>query len=85
MEELGHKVYSSAWYGLMAPAKTPKAIIDKLGEAANQALQTPKTRDRILGYGAEIGGGTPAWFAAFIDEELKRYKPIVEASGAKLD
>jgi tripartite-type tricarboxylate transporter receptor subunit TctC len=78
-------VYASSWYGLMVPAGTPKEIVDTLSKATNKVLNDPTIRGRMLDYGAEIGGGTPAQFASFIDSEIKRYKPIVEMSGAKLD
>jgi tripartite-type tricarboxylate transporter receptor subunit TctC len=85
-DELGvPNVYASSWYGLMAPAGTPQAIIDKLNKATNVVLKSPEIKARMLDYGAEIGGGTPADFATFINSEIKRYKPIVELSGAKLD
>jgi tripartite-type tricarboxylate transporter receptor subunit TctC len=86
LDELGvPNVYASSWYGLMAPAGTPQPIIDKLNQATNEVLKSDDVRARMLEYGAEIGGGTPAEFASFIDSEMKRYKDIVELSGAKLD
>jgi tripartite-type tricarboxylate transporter receptor subunit TctC len=86
LAELGvPDVYASSWYGLMAPAGTPQAIIDKLNKATNDVLKSPEIRARMLEYGAEIGGGTPAQFMSFIKAEIQRYKPIVELSGAKLD
>jgi len=86
MDELGVKnVYASSWYGLMAPKGLPQPILDKLSKATNAVLKNPEIRQRMLDYGAEIGGGTPEDYTAFINEEIKRYKPIVELSGAKLD
>jgi tripartite-type tricarboxylate transporter receptor subunit TctC len=86
MDELGVKnVYASSWYGLMAPKGLPQPILDKLSKATNAVLKNPEIRARMLDYGAEIGGGTPEDYTAFINEEILRYKPIVELSGAKLD
>lgn len=78
-------VYASSWYGLMAPAGTPRPIIDKLNAEANLALQSPELRRRMADFGAEVGGGTPEEFGQFIVSEIKRYESIVRLSGAKLD
>ena len=78
-------VYASSWYGLMAPAGTPRAIIDKLNAEANQVLQSPEIRKRMADFGAEVGGGTPEDFAQFIASEIKRYESIVRLSGAKVE
>jgi tripartite-type tricarboxylate transporter receptor subunit TctC len=78
-------VYASSWYGLMAPAGTPRPIIDKLNAEANHVLQSPEMKRRMTEFGAEIGGGTPEEFGQFIASEIKRYEPIVRLSGARLD
>lgn len=78
-------VYASSWYGLMAPAGTPRPIIDKLNAEANLVLQSPEIKRRMAEFGAEIGGGTPEEFGQFIVSEIKRYEPIVRLSGAKLE
>ncbi|MBT2321832.1 tripartite tricarboxylate transporter substrate binding protein [Variovorax paradoxus] len=78
-------VYASSWYGLMAPAGTPRPIIDKLNAEANQVLQSADMKRRMAEFGAEIGGGTPEEFGQFIASEIKRYESIVRLSGAKLD
>ena len=78
-------IYASAWYGLMAPAGTPREIIERLNRETNQVLQSPDVRKRMADFGAEIGGGTPEEFAGFIASEIKRYEEIVRLSGAKVD
>jgi tripartite-type tricarboxylate transporter receptor subunit TctC len=78
-------VYASSWYGLMAPAGTPRAVIDKLNAEANQVLQSADMKRRMAEFGAEVGGGTPEEFGRFIVSEIKRYESIVRLSGAKLD
>src|SRR5258706_9099559 len=78
-------VYASSWYGLMAPAGTPKDIVDRLSKETREILQTADMKRRMAEFGAEIGGGTPEDFAKFIDSEIKRYEEIVKISGAKLD
>ncbi len=78
-------VYASSWYGLMAPAGTPRPIIDKLNAEANLVLKSPDMQRRMTEFGAEIGGGSPEDFANFISSEIKRYESIVRLSGAKFD
>ncbi len=85
-DEVGlNGIYASSWYGLMAPAGTPRPIIDRLNAEANAVLRSPELRKRMADFGAEIGGGTPEDFASFIVSEIKRYESIVKASGAKLE
>ena len=85
-DEVGLKgVYASSWYGLSAPAGTPRAIIDKLNAEANAALKTPALQKRMAAFGAEIGGGTPEEFGRFMASETRRYSDIVRISGVKLD
>jgi tripartite-type tricarboxylate transporter receptor subunit TctC len=78
-------LYANAWYGLFAPAGTPRAIIDKLNAEANAVLKSPELQKRMLAFGAEVGGGTPEDFGRFMASETKRYAEIVRISGAKLD
>ena len=78
-------VYASSWYGLSAPAGTPRAIVDKLNAEANAVLKSPELQKRMLAFGAEVGGGTPEDFGRFMASETKRYAEIVRISGAKLD
>ena len=78
-------VYASSWYGLSAPAGTPRAIINKLNAEANAVLKSPELKARMLAMGAEIGGGTPEDYGRFMASETRRYADIVRISGAKLD
>ena len=86
MAELGYpQVTLSNWLGLIAPKGTPPDVVRKLNEAYNKALATPDIRDKIVGPGNEIGGGTPEAFAAFIDSENKRWTTLVKAAGIKIE
>ena len=76
-------VYSSAWYGLMAPAGTPPEIVARLNAEANAVLKSPEVRRRIADFGGEPGGGTPSEFERFVASELQRYAAVVKASGAR--
>jgi tripartite-type tricarboxylate transporter receptor subunit TctC len=85
-DELGIPgVLSASWYGLMAPAGTPRAIIDKINSEVNALLRTPEMRKRLADFGGEVGGGTPEDFGRFMAGETARYADIVKASGAKVD
>jgi tripartite-type tricarboxylate transporter receptor subunit TctC len=85
-EEAGLKgMIASAWYGLMAPAGTPRPVIERLNSDANAALQSPELRKQLVEFGAEIGGGSAEEFARFAAAEIKRYAEIVSISGAKLE
>jgi tripartite-type tricarboxylate transporter receptor subunit TctC len=82
--ELGYpKVEVLNWQGLIAPKGTPKAIIDKLNAAANEALKDPQLRELMLSQGNEIGGGTPADFAALIRSESIKWGAVVRIANIK--
>lgn len=82
--ELGYpKVEVLNWQGLIAPKGTPKAIIDKLNAAANEALKDPQLRELMLSQGNEIGGGSPAEFAALIKAEGAKWSAVVKSANIK--
>lgn len=82
--ELGYpKVEVLNWQGFIAPAGTPKPIIDTLNKAANEALKDPQLRELMLSQGNEIGGGTPADFAALIKSEATKWSAVVKAGNIK--
>ena len=82
--ELGYpKVEVLNWQGLIAPKGTPKAIIDKLNAAANEALKDPGLRELMLSQGNEIGGGSPAEFAALIKTEAAKWSAVVKSANIK--
>jgi tripartite-type tricarboxylate transporter receptor subunit TctC len=73
------------WNGMLAPAGTPAAIIEKLHATVAKLIQSADTRDRILGMGADPVISTPAEFSAFIAAELKKWTKVIKDSGAKPD
>ena len=86
IDEAGLKGYESiAWYGLLAPAKTPAAILDLWQRDTVKALQIPEVRDRLLAQGAEPVGSTPAQFAAVIGDDMRKWGRIVRETGAKAE
>ena len=86
MQEAGVPGYESGvWFGLMVPAATPKDIIGRLNAAALQATKAPDFVKRMHDLGYNIIPGSPEDMAKAIQQELKRWGPIVKASGAKVD
>ena len=82
--EVGYpKVEVLNWQGLIAPKGTPKAFIDKLNAAANEALKDPQLRELMLSQGNEIGGGTPADFATLIKSESAKWSTVVKTANIK--
>jgi tripartite-type tricarboxylate transporter receptor subunit TctC len=73
------------WWGLVAPAGTPRDVVAKLNSAFVAALQSPATRERFATLMAEPVGNPAEDFAAFIKSELVKYEKVVKASGAKVD
>ena len=76
---------SNTWFGILAPAKTPKHIIDTLNAAINKALQDPAVKKAIENEGGEVLGGTPEQFAKLIKSDLAKWGTLVKESGAKVD
>jgi tripartite-type tricarboxylate transporter receptor subunit TctC len=74
-----------AWFGLVAPAGTPDAVIDKLNAAFVQAVRDPAVVKQINDQGAQPAGATPAEFAAFIASETERVGNVVRSIGVKAD
>lgn len=73
------------WYGLFAPAGTPRAIIDTLQREVAATLQRPEVRARMAGDGSEPVGNTPAEFAAHVKAESARYADVIKKSNIRAD
>ena len=76
---------ASVWYGLIAPAATPKAIVAQLHEQVQKALQTREVRERMSQVGGEVNPGSIEMFANLIHSEHLRYDRIVRAANIKPD
>lgn len=86
MKELGYPgLESGAWFGLMAPAKTPAAIVAKFNEAINSALKRPEVLEKLRAIGAQPMPGSPEDFNRFIVAERERWHPVVKSLGIKPD
>lgn len=76
---------ATQWYGVLAPAATPKDIVTRLNAEIVKALQRPEVKERLASEAAEPVGNTPEQFQAFIKAEIARWAPVVKASGARPD
>ena len=73
------------WVGLLAPAKTPRAIVFRLHAETLSALQSRDVGDRLKSEGTEIVGSTPAEFGEFLKADLQRWAQVIKRAGAKID
>jgi tripartite-type tricarboxylate transporter receptor subunit TctC len=73
------------WYGVLAPAQTPREIVNTLSAAITKATHSAEMRQRLLDQGAEPVGNTPEEFAKILREEVRRWAEVVKVSGAKAD
>ncbi len=76
---------AESWFVLMAPAKTPPAIVNKLSAEVDRILKKPEVIARFHELGAEPVGGTPESLGSFIDTETTKWQKVVKDSGAKID
>ncbi|MGC1938185.1 MAG: tripartite tricarboxylate transporter substrate binding protein [Pseudolabrys sp.] len=73
-----------AWYGIVAPPNTPKAIIDKINADANEALRQPEVQDSLKKLSAEIFGGSVDKTAKYMRDEIERWDHVIKAADIKL-
>jgi tripartite-type tricarboxylate transporter receptor subunit TctC len=86
MDELGIRGFeATTWHGLVAPAGTPKDIVDTLQFATVEALKDPDTRKSLRRLGVDIVGSTTKAFEAHIMAEIPKWAAVVKASGARVD
>jgi tripartite-type tricarboxylate transporter receptor subunit TctC len=76
-------VESAAWYGVLAPPKTPPATLQRLQTDIARVLATPELKERIAQVGAEPVGNTPAEFAKLLDAEYDKWARVAKAAGVK--
>jgi tripartite-type tricarboxylate transporter receptor subunit TctC len=86
MAESGVPGYEvTAWFGFLAPAGTPQAVISKVHADVAKAIAMPDVRERMTAQAAEPIGSTPQEYASFIAAEIAKWSKIVKASGAKVE
>ncbi len=76
---------SVSWGGVMAPAGTPAPVIQKLNGELVRILKLPDVRERMTGLGADIVAGSPAEFAAYLQEEITKWGKVAKQAGVRLD
>lgn len=74
---------ATAWVGLVAPAGTPNAIVEKIGSVLRPSLKTPEIREKLQALGFVPVGDTPSEFAAYLKSEIEKWGKVVRLSGAK--
>jgi tripartite-type tricarboxylate transporter receptor subunit TctC len=76
---------SDSWYGLVAPAGTPAAVIDKLNAAVNDGLKSAELRASLAKLGIEARAHTPQEFATVLADQAAKYDAIVRSTGIKIE
>jgi tripartite-type tricarboxylate transporter receptor subunit TctC len=76
---------ASAWFGLFAPAATPKVVLDKISLAVREIMATPTTKDWLRNQGTIGVGDTQEEFREKIVEDIKRWTKLVQSSGIKFE
>ena len=74
---------AGSWYGLLAPAATPKAIVDRLNREVGRIVQLPDVRERLTAEAFDIPLDTPEQFAAYIKADVVKWAKVVKVSGVK--
>jgi tripartite-type tricarboxylate transporter receptor subunit TctC len=74
---------ASSWYGLLAPAKTPRPVVLRLNAEAKRALAVPEINERLIAQGVDPVGNSPEEFAAYVRTEIIKWAKVIKASGAK--
>jgi tripartite-type tricarboxylate transporter receptor subunit TctC len=86
MQEAGVADFEvDSWYAMFVPAKTPRAVIDRLNKALNDVLADPEIRERLLAQGAEAVGGTPEALGKVVAAELPKWAKLAKDANIKAD
>ncbi|MGQ0524868.1 MAG: Bug family tripartite tricarboxylate transporter substrate binding protein, partial [Betaproteobacteria bacterium] len=73
------------FFGMSAPAKTPRSVLERLHGETVRALKSPDVREKLLGLGADPVGNTQEQYAAFIQNEIAKWAKVIKAAGIKAD
>jgi tripartite-type tricarboxylate transporter receptor subunit TctC len=76
---------ASNWYGIAAPAKTPRAIIARLNQEFGRIMAAPDVREKLLNVGMEPATSTPEQFADFMKSEIVKWARVVKIAGIRVD
>jgi tripartite-type tricarboxylate transporter receptor subunit TctC len=85
-EATGYRSYeANNWYGLLAPAKTPPVIVDKLNAEIHAVLKQTDVREKLLAQGLETSPSTPAEFSTYLKNEITKWAKVVKEANARVD
>lgn len=85
-KELGYPdIVGQGWFAMYAPARMAGDQVDLISRAVNRVLAQPEVKERLLGMGFEVGGGSPADLARTVSEDSRRWAPVVKKSGFRAD
>ena len=84
LSESGFPVNASSWYGVLAPARTPRAIVDRLHATLTQTLTAPQMKSRLTEVAFELNASTPEEFGAFLRSEIATWSKVVRAAGLRV-
>jgi tripartite-type tricarboxylate transporter receptor subunit TctC len=73
------------WFGLLAPAGTPRAVVDKISADCAKVLALPEVRERLRTLGADPVGSTPEQFSSYVVAEIEKWRKVVKATGTRVD
>jgi tripartite-type tricarboxylate transporter receptor subunit TctC len=76
---------ASSWAGLMAPAKTPPAIVEKISAAVQRAVKMTDVAEKFKAVGATPVGDTPEHFAKYLREDIGRWRAVVDKAGVRIE
>ncbi len=76
---------SSSWFGFLLPAKTPRAVMERLLADTRAALKSPDLNEGLLSQGAEPGGNSPAEFSAYFEGEIRKWAGVIRAANIRLE
>jgi tripartite-type tricarboxylate transporter receptor subunit TctC len=85
MAELGYPIDIDTWYGLVAPAGTPKEVIAKVNAETVRILNIAELRDRTRSQGIELGGSSPDEFAVFLKADIAKWTKAIREMNITID
>ena len=85
LAELGYPIDIDTWYGLVAPAGTPKEVIAKLNAETMRILNLPELKERTRSHGIELAGSTPEQFSAFLRADIAKWTQVIREFGITVD
>ena len=85
VQEAGVPGYElSGWFGLLAPARTPQAVVDRLSSEVKKAVADPRLKDRLTEQGLEVFGSSPEDMLAVMTADTRKWGEVITATGAKI-